>query len=166
MKPYPMALLLVTACTAPGTVVPVIGDAGALVGEWRGSYSSDETGRSGSIVFTLAAGTDSAFGDVVMVPATEDLAPAGRAGMENPHLHRLPRVLTISFVQCGDGEVTGRLDVYQDPDTHERVSTNFTGHLEGNTLKGSFVSLFETSGHRAGGKWEVSRKTSTVPPTA
>ena len=158
MKPYPMALLALAACTTTGAVVPVIGDARALVGEWRGTYGSDETGRTGSIVFTLAAGADSAFGDVVMVPATEDPTPAGRTGIENPHLHRLPRVLAISFVQCGGGEITGRLDVYQDPDTHERVLTTFAGRLQGNTLKGTFVSLFETSGHRAGGKWEVTRK--------
>ena len=41
----------------------------AAVGEWVGEYSSAETGRVGSIVFTLAAGRDTAAGDVMMVPA-------------------------------------------------------------------------------------------------
>src|SRR5256886_5468755 len=51
--------------------VPVGGTAGdmaALAGQWEGSYSSASTGRSGSISFTLSAGNDSAFGDVIMIP--------------------------------------------------------------------------------------------------
>lgn len=151
-------LLALAACTGSGSVIPVVGNASMLAGEWDGTYSSDETGRTGSIVFKLAAGADSAFGDVVMVPADAEVGPAGRPPVEGAHFHRLPRVITISFVRCEDGEVTGRLNVYQDPDTQERVFTTFTGHLSGNTLKGTFVSLFETSGHRAGGKWEVTRK--------
>jgi hypothetical protein len=136
----------------------VIGNAKVLAGEWDGSYSSDETGRTGSIVFKLAAGADSAFGDVVMVPAVDEALPAGRVPIEGAHYHRLPQVITISFVRCEGNEVTGRLNVYEDPDTHERVFTTFTGYLKDHTLKGTFVSLFETSGHRAGGKWEVTRK--------
>src|SRR5256886_3075331 len=51
--------------------VPVGGTAGevaALAGQWEGSYASAATGRSGSISFTLSAGSDSAFGDVIMIP--------------------------------------------------------------------------------------------------
>lgn len=158
MKPLPILLLALAACTNPGTVVPVIGDSRSLAGEWQGIYSSEETGRTGSIVFTLKAGSDSAFGDVIMVPTANEVVPPGRYAVEGTHFHRLPRVITISFVRCEDGEVTGRLNVYPDPDTQERVSTTFTGHLTGNTLQGTFVSLFEASGHRAGGKWEVTRK--------
>ena len=108
MRLQPFGLCVLAACTSPGTVVPVIGDATALVGEWMGSYSSDETGRTGSMVFTLAAGSDSAFGDVVMVPQTEDPTPAAHLGVDVAHLHRLPRLLTITFVQCGGDAVSGR----------------------------------------------------------
>lgn len=154
-----MGLCFLAACTSPGSVVPVIGDAASLAGKWEGTFSSDETGRTGSILFTLKAGTDSAYGDVVMVPvAADEAAPPGRIPIEGAHYHRLPRVITISFVRCEDAEVTGRLNVYPDPDTNESVYTTFTGQLKGNTLKGAFVSLFEASGHRAAGKWEVTRK--------
>src|SRR5437879_12817164 len=63
---------LVTACAAAHQPsVPIAGTAGdmaALAGQWEGSYSSASTGRSGSISFTLSAGNDSAFGDVIMIP--------------------------------------------------------------------------------------------------
>src|SRR5438552_2534469 len=65
---FPLAL---SACAASRSPVPLVGtstDVGALTGEWAGEYSSSESGRSGSISFTLRAAGDSAFGDVVMIP--------------------------------------------------------------------------------------------------
>src|SRR5258706_9206535 len=60
------------ACGASRSPVPLVGssnDVSALAGEWSGDYSSAQSGRSGSISFTLRAAADSAFGDVVMIPA-------------------------------------------------------------------------------------------------
>ena len=57
--------LLAAACVYHGTPVPVTGDTRTLEGEWEGTYSSEQTGRSGSILFHLKAGTDSAWGDVL-----------------------------------------------------------------------------------------------------
>src|SRR2546428_8302678 len=80
---------LVTACAAAHQpAVPLAGtarDVAALAGQWEGSYASAATGRSGSISFTLSAGSDSAFGDVIMIPrgwgrplqAWNGQAPAG-----------------------------------------------------------------------------------------
>ena len=98
------ALLLGTGCSYQGTPVPVAGDTNLLAGEWDGTYSSQETGRAGSIIFHLKAGTDSAYGDVLM------------------------------------------------------IYTTFEGRLKGNTFKGTFVTLYPGSGHRAAGKWSVERK--------
>jgi len=47
-------------------------DLNPLVGEWRGDYSNPETGRSGTIAFTLRAGESSASGKVVMIPGKAD----------------------------------------------------------------------------------------------
>src|SRR5213083_915249 len=61
-----------TACGASRSAVPVVGtatDVSSLAGEWAGDYSSAESGRSGSISFTLRSAGDSAFGDVVMIPS-------------------------------------------------------------------------------------------------
>ena len=149
--------LLAAACTAPGTPVPVVGDVQILAGRWEGTYQSDETGRMGSIVFELKAGTDSAFGDVVMVPTHAERPPAPRVTGAIEPRPAPPRVITISFVRCVAGEVSGRMDPYEDPDTHERVATSFEGLLRGNTLSGTFVSVYGGSDHRTGGTWSVTR---------
>ena len=66
-----VAVVLSAACASnPSPPVPVTGtraDVSTLVGEWTGEYRSAESGRSGSILFKLDAGTDTARGDVVMV---------------------------------------------------------------------------------------------------
>jgi hypothetical protein len=151
------AVLVGSGCVSPGTPVPVRGDIQALAGEWDGSYSSVETGRSGSIVFRLKAGTDSAFGDVVMVPARAELPPAAGPVAAQP-MRQMPRVISISFVRSAGGEVTGLLEPYPDPDTGERISTRFEGRLKGGKLEGTFVSVYGGSGQRAGGTWSVTRK--------
>src|SRR2546423_3677623 len=70
-------------------------DLNPLVGEWRGNYSSAQTGRTGTIAFTLRAGEGSASGNVVMIPradslltpaereAVSNVSSAGRKGLEN-----------------------------------------------------------------------------------
>src|SRR5207249_10261723 len=66
-----MLALTLSACGASRSPVPLVGaatDVSALTGQWSGDYSSSESGRSGSIEFTLRAAGDTAFGDVVMVP--------------------------------------------------------------------------------------------------
>src|SRR5881396_280037 len=63
--------LSVVACGGSHPPVPLVGTAAevsSLIGEWSGDYSSAESGRAGSIKFTLRAAGDSAFGDVVMIP--------------------------------------------------------------------------------------------------
>ncbi len=149
------ALFSITACGVSGTPVPVRGDLAPLVGEWVGEYSSAEAGRTGSIVFTLAAGRDTALGDVMMVPANIEAAPTSRS--DDPMV-RTPRILKISFVRCEGTAVTGWLEAYPDPDTGEKTSTTFDGTIKGNRLEGTFVSYLELSNKRRTGKWVVNRK--------
>src|SRR5512139_1321135 len=100
------ALALATAsCALNPASVPVSGgdaDVSALVGEWAGEYRSVETGRSGSILFILEAGSDTAHGDVVMVPR--------ETGMTHDDAMRVAttrraanQVLTIRFVRVSGG---------------------------------------------------------------
>src|SRR5881296_2776449 len=66
-----LAAALAACSPTPQTPIPLVGSTGdvaALTGRWEGSYSSAETGRRGSISFTLTAAGDSAYGDVVMIP--------------------------------------------------------------------------------------------------
>src|SRR6266511_4493329 len=156
------SLLLLAACAASQPPVPVIGPAGdvaALAGEWAGDYSSAESGRSGSISFTLRAAGDSAFGDVIMIPAGwgRPLMPwrqdAALAGARQPQ----PEVLTISFLRVQAGHVTGNLAPYADPATSARLVTTFAGELAGNTITGTYTTHLP-SGETQVGRWTVQRK--------
>jgi hypothetical protein len=151
------AVMLGTSCTYQGTPVPVTGETSLLEGEWEGTYSSDQSGRTGSILFQLKAGTDSAYGDVLMIPAqVEELRSPNQPQV--PGLVRKPaRLLRISFIRCEDGQVTGNLDPYEDPDTRERILTTFEGRLRGNEFNGAFSSFYPGSGHLVSGKWSVKR---------
>lgn len=158
-----VAAMIVTAgCVGPGLPVPIRGTVEPLVGEWVGDYSSKETGRSGSIVFTLAAGTDTARGDVMMVPANIEM-PMPTTDPDPTHRH--PQFLKISFVRCEGNDVTGWLDPYPDPDTGERVSTTFEGTIKGDKLQGTYTSYLEGSNRRRVGTWTVSRKAKPAPAT-
>ena len=146
-------------CAYPGTPVPVAGNTQLLAGEWEGTYSSEQTGRTGAITFSLKAGTDSAFGDVVMIPSRAEYPPTPAPELEGRPPSAMARVLRISFVWCSDGEVTGRLDPYEDPLTAERIYTTFEGRLErNNRFRGTFISLYPISCHRVSGTWSVTRK--------
>jgi hypothetical protein len=151
-----------TACGASRPPVPVVGastDVSALTGDWVGDYSSTESGRSGSISFTLRSAADSAFGDVVMVPTAlgrplmpwrEQTAGAGNQAPQST-------VLAIRFVRVEAGRVSGTLDPYADPQTGARLLTTFTGALSGNTISGTYTTRLP-SGETQTGRWTVQRK--------
>jgi hypothetical protein len=154
------AVLVASACASRAPRVPVVaagGDVTSLVGQWAGDYSSPTTGRSGSIQFTLHAGTDSAFGDVLMVPRgmsqpirrVEDPAAPGAAARREPSL------LSISFVRVEGGSVSGRLDPYVDPDCSCTVETTFRGAASGDVIEGTFET--RGPGGRQTGRWRVRR---------
>ncbi len=153
--------MLLAACAANRTPVPVVGpsaDIAALAGEWVGDYSSTESGRSGSISFTLRAAADSAFGDVVMIPAGwgRPLAPWRRetaAAAPRPQ----PEVLTINFVRVEGCCVSGTLVPYADPETGARLVTAFTGRLNGDTIEGTYTTRLP-SGATQTGRWTVQRR--------
>src|SRR5881392_334349 len=102
--------LTLTACGASRSPVPLVGpsaDVGALTGEWAGDYSSAESGRSGSITFTLRAAGDSAFGDVVMIPKAwgRALVPWAQPNAAGGNQAPTSTVLTIRFVRVERGHV-------------------------------------------------------------
>ena len=163
-KTMPSVLLIVViaACGASRSPVPIAGtasDLSALAGEWVGDYSSVESGRSGSISFTLRAATDSAFGDVVMIPAGQGrpLLPWRGENMTGAGQMSPSTVLTIRFVRVEAGHVNGTLDPYADPQTGERLFTTFTGELKGNTIAGTYTTRLP-SGETQTGRWSVQRR--------
>lgn len=162
--PLPTLLVAVTlgACGASRSPVPLVGasaDINALTGEWAGDYSSVESGRSGSITFTLRATGDSAFGDVVMVPSAwgRPLVPWREQNAAGGNQAPASTVLTIRFVRVEHGHVSGTLDPYADPQTGARLLTTFSGELSGNTITGTYTTRLP-SGDTQTGRWTVQRR--------
>src|SRR5258708_11422336 len=119
------------ACAGPSPPVPVVGapsDVAQLAGEWEGQYSSVETGRSGSIFFHIAPGTDSSHGDVLMDPAVIGLrrAAGDPAAVGQPAV-RPGQAIGITFVRVTGGRGSRRLD----PHTHPHCQSPLYPTLEG-----------------------------------
>ena len=161
------AAALLAGCATRPTPVPVIGpqtDVNALVGEWTGDYSNPETGRSGSIVFTLKAGKDTAMGSVVMIPRENKRqitvgAPVDRPVVRTSVAAGSSEVLTIRFVRMEGSHLIGRLDTYRDPDCGCELTTTFHGQFtDAGTITGTFTSTGSTMGHLpSSGRWTVKR---------
>jgi hypothetical protein len=154
-----LLLVAVAACASSQANVPMVGAAGEvhqLAGEWVGDYQGDESGRNGSITFTLRAANDSAFGDVVMVPSGGRAMMPWRtptAAVSRP----TPEVLQIRFVRVEAGRVSGTLEPYADPETGAQLVTTFRGELKGNKIEGTFTTRLPSGGTQTG-RWMVQRK--------
>ena len=138
------AALLVGGCHYRPTPVPLSGDRSSiatLAGTWTGSYRGTETGRTGSITFTIKVSGDSAFGDVLM--ETPLGAPALQP-VDDPTAHRAhasgARLLAVRFVDIFGGDVEGALEPYLAPDCDCTVVTRFTGRVFGDTIRGTFAT--------------------------
>lgn len=152
-----LALLVLGCAEAPAPQVAVSGSATALrelAGEWRGEYWSAESGRRGTIRFTLSAQADgSATGEVTMVAE-----PRGRGGQAPPVVEALP----IRFVAATDGWVRGALEPYDDPVCGCSLSTTFTGRWRGERIRGEFTSRGGGGHPTQAGRWRVKRLRTAV----
>jgi hypothetical protein len=131
----------------------------ALAGEWGGEYSGAQSGRSGSISLRITAGGDTAYGDVVMVSNTGQQLVAAHAQREHLAHARSADVLRISFVRVAQGQVTGVLEPYVAPDCQCRVTTSFTGTVQGDVIEGTFAT-HASEGLEQSGRWRVTRSRS------
>jgi hypothetical protein len=159
--------LLAVGAAACATAPPIPVEASradieSLVGEWDGTYSSRDTGRSGSIWFKLSAGEDHAHGDVLMIPL----------GRLEPYYRYLPdsrwpagerpgatRALTIRIAHLSGSLLDGRLDPYWDPDCGCEAVTVFRGRLSADTIQGTFDTRLDFGRH-ASGRWVAHRRRS------
>ena len=133
-------------------------DLNPLVGEWRGDYSSTETGRNGTIAFTLRAAELAASGNVVMLPRADSSFGANHAPVD-PSIPNTREVLTIHFVRKEGSNVVGTLDPYRDPECACQVTTTFQGAFrDRSTIEGIYTTTPATSGGKVtSGKWKVTR---------
>ena len=162
--PVILAAACILACSSsknPAPAVPVAGarsDVSALAGRWEGEYSSEATGRSGSIVFELRPGDRVARGDVLMVPKGAAANPPSQLPGTSDTLRTMPQVLRIDFVSAAGGVLTGTMAPYRDPDCDCEVQTTFVGRLSGNTIEGTFTTTPSGNAPITTGRWKMERK--------
>jgi len=128
-----------------------------LVGQWRGTSTSSQTGRTGTIAFTLRAGESAASGGVVIFPKPDSLlTPEEREAMENISDRT---VVKIHFIRKEGGTVSGELDPYRDPECNCIATTKFQGSFtNASTIEGNFTTVPSAPGGRVtGGRWKVTR---------
>lgn len=156
-----LCVVVLGACTYAGTPVPVRGsarDIGQIAGRWDGEFWSDESGRRGSLLFTIRSGTDTAFGDVVL--NTGGAEPVTAADARDPqHLQhsRAPEVLRVTFVAVRGEMIRGQIEPYIAPDCKCVVITEFLGTITADTLEGRYDT--RGAGVRQEGRWVMRRRT-------
>ncbi|HSR14670.1 MAG TPA: hypothetical protein VLL51_02915 [Gemmatimonadales bacterium] len=143
------------ACAGPQTPIPVLGDIDQLRGEWRGEYWSAQSGRSGTIIFNFRAGGDTAYGDVIMVPTEPVARQPDPGGPPELAAHGIP--ISVSFVRCEHGGVTGRLDPYRDPVCGCLLYTVFEGEITADTVAGTYTTTHQDMGRKVEGQWRAVR---------
>lgn len=149
---------LATSACASATIIPLRGsvaDLSALVGEWNGTYSSQDTGRNGTLWLKLVKGEEYAHGDVRMTPRG-GVTPYSRLGPDDPQARQPVEFLSVRFIRVSATDVDGTLDRYWDPDCRCWANTKFLGRLYGDRLEGTFETQLST-GAVAHGRWKATR---------
>jgi hypothetical protein len=153
--------LIASGCAAKNLPVPVLGsveELSAVCGVWTGEYRDASSTRAGSIRFSLEAGTDTAFGDVVMIASGRDrpFTPKADRYREGQQLES-PHRLMISFIRVAEGRVQGRLEPYFDPECDCTVETVFVGELSDGRLEGTYESFLGGRTTPRTGVWRAVR---------
>ncbi len=128
------------ACGGSPKAVEVKGqetETAKLAGEWEGSYEGKESGRTGTVKFSLQLGRHTAEGEVFM-------------GGETP--------LKIQFIEVEGGRIQGTIAPYTDPNCSCEVETSFLGIVSGDSISGEFSTKIGATGSIQTGNWQVVRK--------
>ncbi|NNG16518.1 MAG: hypothetical protein HKM89_08560 [Gemmatimonadales bacterium] len=154
-------VLAVSACASKNLPVPVLGsveELAAVCGVWVGEYRDASSTRAGSIRFSLEAGSDTAFGDVVMIASGRDRSFTPQADRYREEQRReSPRRLMISFVRIAQSRIQGRLEPYVDPECDCTVETVFVGKLSDDMLEGTYESYLGGRNTPRTGQWRAVR---------
>jgi hypothetical protein len=160
-------IALSTSChlAQPTSAIPVQGtreDVSTVSGEWTGRYWSKETGRRGTIRFSLPAQADTGFGDVDITfsPALEILR---NASVKKDELNPKPSTaIDIQVVRIQGGRLRGTMAPYWDPDCDCRAQTVFEGGIAKDRIAGTFETRRASTDRRVlTGKWEATREGGT-----
>jgi len=134
-------------------------DLNPLVGVWRGDYSNPQTGRRGTIAFSLRAGESFASGNIVMIPKPDSLLTPEERELVSDVPATGRSVLSIHFVRKQGGNLNGTLDPYRAPDCDCIVNTTFQGSFaDERTIQGTFTTVPSKAGTSiTTGTWKVVR---------
>jgi hypothetical protein len=153
---FAMIAVLAAGCTRARNPVQVVGPVAAtnqMVGRWLGDFM-DERDALGNVVFELAPGATTAYGDVLMLtPQMDGQGSYAKTGDEE----FLPVVMTIKFVLVSGTEVSGDIDPYIDPSCGCKVETTFRGAIDGDRISGTFVTRGESGRVMHHGQWNAAR---------
>lgn len=156
-----LVLLSFWTCAPSHSRVPILAQSNelhALVGSWSGTYFS-AGGSSGIITFVLAAQSDTAFGEVIMLDERNHQAFVPNAppfSEEDQLVHK--QVLPIRFVRVVGNRVSGELASHVDAVSGCVMTTEFEGRLAQDEMSGTFISRFVGSLETRAGTWRVRRE--------
>jgi hypothetical protein len=158
-----LPLLVALSCTLPDFRIEGSGeDFARFSGRWEGIYSSDESGRAGTVVFSVSKDGSQSRGEIIMIPrgwgkplGANDERPAG----ERPDLLH---ALRFRLMRLEGDRVTGILEPYRDPDCGCDLETSFEGKLTHDVIAGTYRSRAlegkETTGEEVmAGVWKVKK---------
>jgi hypothetical protein len=155
-----LALIVLAGCQAQTPAVHLQGEPVALsrlAGQWDGQYWGGSSGRRGVISFSLAAGSDTLYGDVTMLGLQgQPLNTVDAPDVHKAHV-RVARSLRIDFVRAASDAVAGTLEPYMAPDCNCVVSTTFRGTIVADTISGAFVTR-NAGTLLSEGSWRVVRR--------
>lgn len=155
---WTIALSLLVGCAyhpAPVRLEGVHADLAALGGRWIGEYSSEQSGRNGTILFQLVASRDSAYGDVLMISGRD--LPRGATRPDSALARGSSQLLRIAFVHVSGRQVSGAMAPYMDPTCECTVRTHFVGILHDATITGTYITRLP-NGREQKGTWHVERR--------
>lgn len=134
-------------------------DVAPLVGVWRGSYTNPQTGRTGTIAFTLRAGESFALGNVVMIPKPDSLLTPEEREMVSDMPSGGRSLLKFQSIRKDGSNVTGTLAPYRSPDCDCITNTTFLGVFKDErTIEGTFTNVPSKAGSTiTSGTWKVTR---------
>ena len=134
-------------------------DLAPLVGVWRGSYTNPQTGRTGTIAFTLRAGESFASGNVVMIPKPDSLLTPEERELLSDMPSSGRAVLKFQSVRKEGANLIGTLVPYQSPDCNCITNTTFLGVFkDAGTIEGTFTNVPSKAGSTiTSGTWKVTR---------
>jgi hypothetical protein len=162
------AILAVTivsgACVGNPRPVPLYAsraDWETLAGRWRGAYETAAPSRRGLIDFTLSASDRQASGDVLMI-ADGTRVPYRPYPLGDPRLEPIDaayaQLLTIRFVRAEQGEISGTIASYWDPDRNCQASATFLGATQAHAIEGTVYLDVRRRSAAASWQWRVIRQ--------